>query len=348
MFEPPRYEQHFYKPNYEVAPIFVVGLGRSGTTLLRLMLHSHPAIAMLGETWFGPRVWERRWAFPIYDDIEPFRSRLVDVFISLLRKHNDFPIDLDIYRDRVLSGPGSLSQLLTELGEIWKQKCGAERWGEKTPVHLEYIDVLARMYPRLRVLHIIRDPRDVAASLCEAEFAECDDAVAFALEWLDAVDTEEGLKRAEVNLIGKVLRVHYEDLINAPVNTLKGVCSHIGEEFDSGMLEFQERSHLAPDKPWMEGLERPLNSGSIGRWKEDLDRREARVIEAVCWKRMVEFGYESGNPDVSKQTIADMARLLTGLRERERERGRRWRDHVQMHRGDYRELLRTLGQEGTA
>jgi len=101
MFEPPVYEHHFFEPNYDSEPVFVVGLGRSGTTMLRLMLHGHPSIAMLSETWFGPRVWERRWAFPMYSSVEPFQSRLLNVFIGLLQKHSDFPIDFEEYRNRV-------------------------------------------------------------------------------------------------------------------------------------------------------------------------------------------------------------------------------------------------------
>jgi len=345
MFEPPVYEHHFFEPNYDSEPVFVVGLGRSGTTMLRLMLHGHPSIAMLSETWFGPRVWERRWAFPMYSSVEPFQSRLLNVFIGLLQKHSDFPIDFEEYRNRVAAARPSLSQLLTQLGELWREASGKPRWGEKTPVHIRYVDVLARMYPNLAVLHIIRDPRDVAASLSQAEFAECGDAVSFALEWIENLELEERLAGLDPNLNDRILRVRYEDLVVEPSHTLRSICRHIGEDFEPEMLAFHKFADLAQDANWMNGVAQPLNRSSVGRWRRDLNGREAALIEAACDKRMMDLGYACEQLEQLPNEIPQIvARLLTAQEEKRREQDRPWRDHVRMGRGDYRSLLRTVGE----
>lgn len=104
----PRYDHHFAGIDESCAPVFVVGAPRSGTTLMRLLLNAHPELAMLSETFWGTRVWDRRWAFPMSLQLEPFRSRLLDTFIGLLAddRRGDFPLDFSEYRRRVEAGPG--------------------------------------------------------------------------------------------------------------------------------------------------------------------------------------------------------------------------------------------------
>lgn len=147
---PPLYDNHFLRPDASAHPLFVVGLPRSGTTMLRLMLHRHPDVAMLSETWFATRVWDCRWGFPMREQAEPFHSRLLDEFIALVSGggRDDFPLDFVDYRSRVLAGPPHLTSFLSVLGDMWAEWERAVRWGEKSPIRLRYIEVLTAMFPR--------------------------------------------------------------------------------------------------------------------------------------------------------------------------------------------------------
>lgn len=346
MVKAPLYDHHFFKPEPAESPVFVVGLGRSGTTMLRLMLHQHSAFAMLSETWFGPRVWDRRWAFPFRQTTGRFFERMVDSFISLLNKYDDFPMDLEMYRHNILSCPQSLSSMLTLLGRQWASQHEKPLWGEKTPVHVRYLSVLARMYPGLKVVHIVRDPRDVALSLAEAPFVQCADPVCWAIEWLRGMEIEEQQKKLEPALEGRLLYVRYEDLVTEPERVLTDVCEHLEQNFDAKMLDFQGAAQLAPSLPWMSALQHPLSQKRIGRWRKELDRFEVELIESLCGQRMRNLGYACA---VDADRVAELTpfvqRLWAAQRSWEEESARATADHVSMHRGEYRDLVQGLTGE---
>lgn len=349
MAVPPQFDHHFFAPHPDERPVFVVGLGRSGTTMLRLMLHRGPDLAMLSETWFGPRVWERRWSHPIVDPVEPFRSRLLDTFVELLGKHDDFPIDFDAYRRRVLAAPADLAELLVQLGRVWAEREGKPRWGEKTPVHLDHVEVLGRMFPGATFCVLVRDPRDVSASLVDAPFAASTDPVSFAVAWrraqerLDAL-TEGQAERhlADDGIDAHVLRVRYEDLVDDPEHQLRRICAAAGLAWDPAMVAFHEAAAgYAPEQPWMSGVHRPVNRSSVQRWRTDLAEGQVRAIEAVAAAAMGRLGYErSGAASDADVELAEA--LWVGAAAEREERQRPYRDHVAMQRGAYRDLLHTV------
>lgn len=350
MAVPPQFDHHFFSPHPDERPVFVVGTGRSGTTMLRLMLHRAPELAMLSETWFVPRIWERRWSHPVVDPVEPFRSRLLDLFVDLLGKHDDFPVDFDAYRRRVLDAPPDLAQFLLQLGRQWAHREGADRWGEKTPVHLYDIDVLGRMFPGATFCVMVRDPRDVAASLADAPFAASTDAVAFGVEWRRALAELERWTHGDDHrhvvdggVDAHVVRVVYEELVDDPDAQLRRICDVADLAHDPAMVAFHEDAPgYAPDQAWMAGVHRPVNTSSVDRWRRDLAPEQVRAIEAVAGTAMERLGYaRSGAASDDDVALADQ--LWAGVQADQQERERPFHDHVRMHRGAYRDLLRTIG-----
>ena len=349
MAVPPQHDHHFFQPHPDERPVFVVGLGRSGTTMLRLMLHRGPDLAMLSETWFGPRVWDRRWAFPMVNPVEPFRSRLLDVFVELLGKHDDFPIDMDDYRRRVEAVPADLAQFLLQLGRLWAEREDKPRWGEKTPVHLDHVEVLGRMFPGATFCVMVRDPRDVSASLVDAPFAASTDPVSFAVAWrralerLDALTAGRGHRHLlEDGIDAHVLRVSYEDLVVDPEQQLRRICDVADLTWDPAMVAFHEAAAgYVPDQSWMSGVHRPVNRSSMQRWRTDLTDAQVRAVEAVAAPLMDRLGYErSGATTDADIELADA--LWRGAAEEQAERDRPHRDDVAMQRGAYRDLIRTI------
>lgn len=340
---PPLHDHHFAAVQPD-APVFVVGLGRSGTTLLRLVLHAHPELAMLSETWWGPRVWDRRWGYPMRDPVEPFRTRLVDRWVEQLASGDDFPQDLVAHRAGLLAGRADLGLFLADLGRRWAADQGARRWGEKTPVHVHHLDVLARIFPALRVVHLVRDPRDAAASLVRAPFAASHDVVGFAVEWRRTLEHAAAQQAADPALAAAVLTVRYEDLVRDTVGTVERVAAHVGVRAVPAMLDPQaQAAAFAPDQPWMAATHRPISDRSVGRWVDDVDPDDVAVVEALCADGMAAHGYEpstSGPAAAAATRLAD--RLWRGVVADGVEQARATADHVAMHRGTYRELLETL------
>jgi hypothetical protein len=342
MAVPPLYDHHFARP-LDDEPVFVVGLGRSGTTLLRLMLHASPELAMLSETWWGPRVWDRRWGFPMRDPVEPFRTRLVDGWVELLGKEDDFPQDLAAHRAALLAGPADLGLFLADLGRRWAADQGAGRWGEKTPVHVHHLRVLHHVFPALRVVHLVRDPRDVAASLVRAPFAASVDPVGFAVEWRRTLEHADAQVAADPALADAVLQVRYEDLVRTPAEVVEQVAAHVGVPAVPAMLDPQaQAARFSPDQPWMAATHQPISDRSVGRWRDDLAPDDVAVIEGLCADRMAALGYEPSLPAdelAAARRVAD--RLWHGVEADRHEQARATADHVAMHRGTYRDLLET-------
>lgn len=339
---PPLYHSHFFHPDANARPIFVVGLPRSGTTMLRLMLHRHPQVAVLSETWFGPRVWDRRWGFPARHDLEPFFPRLLDDFIRLLETggREDFPLDLAGYRRQVLEGPAHLNRLLSVLGDSWAASEEASRWGEKSPVHLRYMPTLAAMFPAAVFIHIVRDLRDTTASLVAAPFSPMTDPVAFALDCrrgMEAAERDAAVLPASVQYVV----VRYDDILEDAAQALHRLCGAIGIGFDDGMLDFHlAAERYAPRQEWMAGVHQPLNATSTGRWRRDLHPEDAVLVEAVLEEQPRRFGHEPASPEAELRSVrATVARLVEAHERREEEERRAKQDWVAMHRGTYRALL---------
>jgi hypothetical protein len=342
---PPLYDTHFFRPDVQARPIFVVGLPRSGTTMLRLMLHRHPDVAVLSETWFGPRVWDRRWGFPAREAKKLFLPRLLDDFLRLLQSGDraDFPHDLSDYRQRVLDGPPHLNRFLSVLGECWAAREGASRWGEKSPVHLRYISTLAAMFPSAVFLHIVRDFRDTIASLVAAPFTPMTDPVAFALQCRRDMElAERSASGLPPTAAFQVLR--YEDLVHYPTHALQSVCGTAGVTYDEGMIDFHLAAQdYAPKQEWMAGLHQPLNAASTGRWRGDLASGDAVLVEAVLEQMLRRFGYELGTPENQLEPARKtVERLVAAHERREEEELRARQDWIGMHRGTYRALLERL------
>ncbi len=147
-------------------PIFVVGAQRSGTTMLRYMLCGHPRIYIPPESTFIHRFFPGRSRVPMQ------RHEAIDTLNAIL-SYRDFFMDWQANRPDPATFVDSLPDLLpaTFLDSLYCQyarQFGAERWGDKTPIYTDYIDLIAEIFPTAQFIHIIRDGRDAALSMMKA------------------------------------------------------------------------------------------------------------------------------------------------------------------------------------
>jgi Sulfotransferase family len=193
-------------------PIFIVGSMRSGSTMLRLILDSHPRIAIGGETGFmGALLATRRipgwkhgaeWFRRIGWDEQELDDRLREFYSGMFERH-------------------ALSQ-------------GKARWGDKTPFHTAHMTEMGQIFPDSVFVGIIRHPGAVAASLHKHFHYAFDEAIAY---WCDV---NRQMLAAAADLGDRFTLCRYEDLVHDSEGVLRELMPAVGEAFDPALLRHHE------------------------------------------------------------------------------------------------------------
>jgi hypothetical protein len=280
---------------------FVVGVGRSGTTLLRMMLDAHPELAIPAETHFVPALIERAKAGAGGDE-------LLEEILGV-RGWPDFGLDPDRLRERVreLERPGAAAVLRAFYG-LCAEREGKRRWGDKTPIYVTRMRLIGGELGEARFVHLLRDGRDVALSRRRRGMGAGKPIADTAERWRRRI---EDARRQARRLRGRYLELRYEDLVGDPEPQLRRVCELIELDFDAVMLGYHERAgerlgELA-DLP-AEGARRgrageerrashalaaqPPSGARTGAWREEMSAADRAEFEAVAGALLAELGYD--------------------------------------------------------
>lgn len=265
----------------EGPPFFIVGCGRSGTTLLRSMLDAHPEVGVPLESLF------------IVDYLLSDQS--IDVMKQLLpREYELSEWGLDVSAAD-LADCRSASDLIARVHELYLADQGKQRWGQKTPRFVRYGDLIKRHFPHAQFIHLIRDPRAVASSLARSQVHQST-VYHGAMRWRG--DVEAGLA-LEKSFPQDVLRVHYEALVADPEKEIRRVCNFLGLEFFDAMLRFHRQApgdYGSYYRQIHSGLARPVSQSAAHGWRERLSRREVALVEQIAGPLMQELGYVPDRP----------------------------------------------------
>lgn len=226
-------------------PIFVGGEPRSGTTLLRVILDSHPAIACGPESQFlaDPR-------------FEEFHRYFRDRWASRAEGFGYAKDDLDdLFRGFV-----------TTFFERYAAKRGKRRWADKTPQTIWILPYLWKLFPTARFVHMVRDGRDVACSVLEQDWGPKDVEEA-AARWVKSIECGKAWRGDP-----RYLEVRYEDLVAHTEREVRRVLAHVGEPFVPQVLEYWRQPHdwQERNRKGAEQTSKPVYDESVGRWKRDL------------------------------------------------------------------------------
>src|SRR6266700_441874 len=202
-------------------PIFVLGCPRSGTTLLQLMLHAHPRIAIPPETRFVLTSYEGRNKF---GDLRAEASRRAlgrSIVTERQTLFYDLGLDAEEVLEEIVAGPPTLGSAIGIVFRAYARRFDKPRWGDKRPGYYQYIPALLRMFPDAQIVHLIRDGRDCVASLQTMPWFT-QDFYAAVCTWVEAVDS--GRRAARQLPAGTYFELRYEDLVADPAACLAALC----------------------------------------------------------------------------------------------------------------------------
>ena len=272
------------------APFFVVGVGRSGTTLLRLMLNSHPRLAVPYEGHFIPRYIADSPRFGVLTDRNN-RRRLVEAILGepMVRKW-DHSWDKQDLIDRTELNP-TLPGVVAGLYEQYAAAKGKPRWGDKS----EYIDGIpdiSHLFPTSKFIHIVRDGRDVANSVLRLPWGPSD-LISAATWWNDYV----WVCRRMGQILGpdRYHEVRFEDLIYDPEESLGQICHFLGEDFSRDMLNYHRhhQEQIPDDRKWQHrNSDAPPNTNRAYAWKHDMRPVDVAIFNRYGGRMLAELGYE--------------------------------------------------------
>ena len=273
------------------SPIFIVGCGRSGTTLLRLILNRNSNIAIPEETWFFPTLYR---ALPLLLEERDWRSRVAQEIVNLNSGHfpNLHPNDILPALDEIEKD--NEPSIVSSLNRSFAHNEGKTRWGDKTPGYVMHLELLHKLWPEARIIHMIRDPRDVVPSILS--YWEVGPQTNNPLEviWYWKKQVATGMREGPKYFGDRYLEVRFEDFVAHPEEKLQEVCGHIGAAYEPEMLAYYQTAERYV-APWghHDNASRPVDASMAFKWKQRPEGMPYQTFFAVTTNKLLEeLGYE--------------------------------------------------------
>lgn len=262
---------------------YIVGVGRSGTSLLQSILSSHSKIAIPPETGFMREniLKFARQKSISHVNLTESNSKVRRLLSSInFELPKEFKNEFDFY-DLVLN--------------IYKKEQNKCIIGDKDPRLVEFIHAVSILYPSTKFIHLIRDPRDILQSKKNADWSKNRPI------WYHIFANYIQLKLGEYQ--GKKLKdayylVIYEELLNDSEQIISSLCKFLGIKFESRMLNFQDKAKeliSEEEMQWKKETMGPLLKNNTGKWKGKLSDWEVALTERLCVQSFKLGGYGVSN-----------------------------------------------------
>jgi tetratricopeptide (TPR) repeat protein len=243
-------------------PIFIVGMPRSGTSLVEQILSSHPQVFGAGEL----------------DDFDAFAHRL-EVILSkpFFEEIADFkPSTFERFAGRYLAKIKALSH-------------GAERVTDKMPQNFRYIGLIKLAFPNAKIIHCRRNPIDTCLSLFTNIFGGVHP---YSHELSNLAyyyrDYARLMQHWHAALPFRIYDVQYEDIVGDSENEIRALLNFCELPFDQGCLEFHKNKRVVATASATQ-VRRPMYQDSIQRWTR-YGKQLAPLVEILCEEGLVETG----------------------------------------------------------
>jgi len=249
--------------------VFIVGVPRSGTTLLKTLLVAHPKL--------GGNDYESTGVFGFRDI---FQYRIGELKPGYVRQLLDQSGDIVAFYDRLVAS------LL--------ERSGKQVFVDKLQVHSYRIAYVQRHFPNAAFLHIVRDGRDCYCSaLRHPNVRQSDSLARFAAYWARSVSLPEKIIAPD-----RLFTVRYEDLTADAEASMANLMDFLGIDFVEHQIAVEHYSATTSMKRRKvhENLGRPINAKSQGRWRRELSEKDNTAFRKLAGEALAKFGYDDDEP----------------------------------------------------
>jgi hypothetical protein len=301
----------------EAEAIFVCGVARSGTTMMRYVLETSPRIAIARENHFMGHVLGRRGARHFFRDAGDLSDdaavrRVVDMIYSGeyerragWRKPSPYwywlkdSVAREEVERRLLAAERSERGMFHAFLRIYADASGRPVMGEKTPTHLNYVDTLLEWFPGARVIHMLRDPRAVYVS----DKYRRQNRDRWPYTWLDKVPGLLGSYLLVLTIVAwrRATKLHprlmaaypeqyrmfrFEDVVEKPDELLPQIFEFVGVTMPDSATQV-----VTPPRHGMRSGEEGIDPKAASRWRERIHPFARRILELFLSGPMRRYGY---------------------------------------------------------
>jgi Sulfotransferase family len=267
-------------------PLLILGVRRSGTTLLRVMLDRHSELAVPDESYFVPQLADRHLR-----RVDP------DTFVDDLRRLNtlaEWDVPLNKVRAR-LSPAMPIGAAIATVYAVYAEEQGKRRWGDKTPMYMQNLRLLEKLFPDALFVHLIRDGRDAALSFLELPAGLVTETwmhprtpAEFACQWRTEV---AAARRLGQRIGSRYLEVRYEELVGDVEGVLRRICDFARLGYEPAMADYAGNVDVSA-KPHQQRLREPPTKG-VRDWRKQMSPTEVAAFEHVAGDLLRKLGYET-------------------------------------------------------
>lgn len=269
----------------QAGPVFLVGMPRSGTKLLRGLLNQSPRIAIPDiETDFFPFLvrWVEREGEPhSQDDFARIYAELTKT-PYFARRDRSQPFSVEAWRSQCehRNAAGLFAAFVR--CEVGLQRADAVRWGDKSPAYIRHVELLLSHFQDAQVIHLIRDVRDYCASVRRAWGKDIRRA---AFRWGQDVASAH---RACEAWPTRCLQVRYEELLSAPRAQMSSICRFLDIPFTETMTTLRRSTEAVGDAAGRKEIVR----SNFNKFESSLTRRELKDVESLAFNTMRTLGMQ--------------------------------------------------------
>ena len=292
--------------------LFACGVPRSGTTVLQRMLNHHPELAVVNDSHFIPRALERT-------DKSLIKQARAGISIPLTPElaenvqnyHRFYRMGLSPQEfETVLERSSTYQELVSGLYEMHARKNNKRLAGEKTPDYVRRLSLLHGLFPSAKLIHLVRDGRDVALSLLEWATPTKgpgriplwdEEPIAVCALWWRYLTMASIADRDQI-AADRYIEIQYDRLINWPQPTLEQLCDFLGLPFSDQMAQYhigksKQNNDLSAKSAWL--APRP----GLRNWRTDMADDQVELFEVLAGDALEAFGFSLRSSSYSDRTL---------------------------------------------